>query len=471
MAGTYRIERLKKEEKHEVQSNESIPKSDLSHVNDVSKRGFLPAQAVAAELAENETDTTEYTVNLKNYDGSVTFDSFSVASGDTFTQADLSEMVSKKITLRPAYTFVGWSETLGDVTADYIPTVSFTIIDDTDLYAVYRPVQASDVDVTTASQLMSALDEFEEASAELGLSITDALDAPERDQEFYDYLQEYIEDRFTDEAGESVQAVNSELLSNSDESLNAQRITHAFEDATWSVGQRSDLNFSQEFVYMYTSHYIDVAEPFSGTFVGHDQTTFQNYITDLDRRTYDTYYSRGRALEVYDSMIGLVSAVADTKDRIGSYSALITKSSDSITELVNNIYTAFNDDPIDDVEAVMANVRTIAQDTYQEISELTYSNKADLFEKMDELIADVQDRVFIDMEHINELAVDGIISSVLAFAVGGGTIAILAPYISFYNEIAVTLFDQIYFVQMRMYFQTRVGERMMFAWGMSDGRN
>ena len=45
------------------------------------------------------------------------------------------------------------------------------------------------------------------------------------------------------------------------------------------------------------------------------------------------------------------------------------------------------------------------------------------------------------------------------------------PYISFYNEIAVTLFDQIYFVQMRMYFQTRVGERMMFAWGMSDGRN
>lgn len=229
---------------------------------------FLPAQAIAAELAENETDTTEYTVNLKNYDGSVAFDSFSVASGDTFTQADLSEMVSKEITLRPAYTFVGWSETLGDVTADYIPAVSFTIIDDTDLYAVYRPVQASDVDVTTASQLMSALDEFEEASAELGLSITDALDAPERDQEFYDYLQEYIEDRFTDEAGESVQAVSNEVSSNSDESLNAQRIAHAFEDATWSVGQRSDLNFSQEFVYMYTSHYFVQMRMYFQTRVG-----------------------------------------------------------------------------------------------------------------------------------------------------------------------------------------------------------
>lgn len=433
----------------------------------------LPHQAFAVDVKENggqaitqSEGNTGLTVTLKSYDGSETLGSLTVASGAVITQDDCEEIVSKEATLRGAYTFVGWSTTMGDVTKNYTAPLSFAITTDTVLYAVYRPITSSEVNVSIATDLVDALESFDGASATLGLTIDDATSVVQRDSEFYDFLSEYIDNHISEVvAADDATSAISAYTAASAASLNAQRIAHAYEDAAWSTAKRSDLNFAQEFVYMYTSHYIDVAEPFSGTYVNHDSTMYQLYITDLDRRTYATYYKNGRAVDVYSSMITLTAALVDIPGLLQTGTSTIAQSASRIDRM-NGAITAIWDG-YGDTNAIS----TLANDVYDQVCTLSYTDKEDLFAQMDQLVADVKEDISVNYGELYLDAAMGIVLSTLAFATGGGAISILLPYVSFYNDFSKSLFDQAYFVVMRTYIHTRVAERMMYALGMSDGRN
>lgn len=420
----------------------------------------VPVSALGYETA---------TLTLLNHDGSETLYTDAVDAESVFTQAELSGLIEAEEAIRPGYAFVGWSADMGEVSASYVPAASFTISEDTVLYAVHRPLTAKDIDMSAGSELLASLEEFDSALSEVGFSVNSLPDQPARDDEFYAWLEEYT-DSLQDALSEkgAAQAPARAAAPRASSTVGTQRLEHAYNDAVWSVARRSDLNFATEFVYMYTSHYIDVAEPFGGTNINHDEQYFQLYITDLDRRTYATFYQSGSYLDLYTSMLSFISALHDTPGAFNGVSSALLKNGHSITDLVsvaNAITTGAGD-----WQFTNNLTKTIINDAYLEICTMEYASKEELFAQMDALTQRVSERLG-DIE-IDTLTVAQCIVGVTSCLVtGGGVIAAVTPFMGFYSQFFKSLMDRVYFVIMRNYIQTRVGERMMYAWGMSNGRN
>ncbi len=412
-------------------------------------------------IEENET----VSLSLLNHDGTEIFATVVISPGSILSQSDIDQYVDRQTSLREAYKFIAWSLTMGDVADNYTPTASFTIDSDTILYAVYRPVKSSDIDTSVAIEMVDTMEAFSEAASVTGLTIDDAFSAPVRSEEFYDLLTEYYDQHISEYVPAETMAMQVSTVTSSADTLDAQRILHAFEDATWSTSTRSDLTFAKEVVYMYTSHYIDVAEPFGGTFVAHDSTTYQLYITDLDRRTYETYYSGGSAVETYSSILSLVAVLADAPGLLTTGTSVIAGNATKL-EIVNGALTLAWDG-----YGTTSALETLTENAYEQICDMEYTTDEELFALIDALVEDIKTDISTNYGTAYVDSAMGIVLSALAFATGGGTIAILMPYVTFYNNFAKSIFDSAYYAAMRMYIQTRIGERMMFALGMSDGRN
>lgn len=69
---------------------------------------------------------------------------------------------------------------MGEVSAGYIPTASFTASEDTAIYAVHRPLTANDVDVSVGLELLASLEEFDSALSEGAGSIANLVDIGNR---------------------------------------------------------------------------------------------------------------------------------------------------------------------------------------------------------------------------------------------------------------------------------------------------
>lgn len=438
---------------------------------------FLPQHVLAADT--EKTDETkrpmvvnvekgeEALVSLMNFDGTEVFGKLTVEIGTVVTQEDLTEVVDWETSLRGAYTFVAWSLAMGDVTSSYVPTPSFTINEDTTLYAVYRPIEAGDIDVTMATDLINALETYSGHIEKLGLTLEDVAKAPQHDSSFYnlllEYLEEHVPDAFSDTYGEAVATSDVQTA----ETLQTQRIAHAFEDAEWSLSRRPDLNYAQEVIFMYTSHYIDVQEPSSVTTIGHDSTLNQLYITDLDRRTYLTFYSEGSAVDVYSSWIKFFSIWTDVPSIVVNCSAALN-SSNSRLYRIKKAFEALGSIFWDEYYSTS---KKISKNVYLDIMSLQGKNREELFSQIDAILEQLISLLSIDYGVVNKDVAFGILYSALAAASGSGYIAILWPYIYFYTDLTKTFFDVIYYTKMRLYIQTRLAERMMYALGMSDGRN
>lgn len=423
-----------------------------------------PGENLTEEISLVE-ESGDVSLSLLSYDGTEIFTTVTLSPGSTLSQADIDQYVDRETTLRGAYKFIAWSTTMGDVNDSYTPTTSFTINNDTILYAVYRPVKSSDINTSVAVEMVDTMEAFSDAASATGLTIDDAINAPIRSEDFYDLLAEYYNQHISEYVPDEAAVMLTSTATSSADTLDAQRILHAFEDAAWSTSNRSDLIFAKEVVYMYTSHYIDVAEPFAGTFVAHDSTTYQLYITDLDRRTYETYYSGGSAVETYSSILSLVAVLADVPGLLTTGTSVIAENATKL-EIVNGALTTAWDG-----YGTSSALATLTGNAYEQICSMEYSTDEELFALIDALVEDVKADISTNYGTAYVDSAMGIVLSALAFATGGGTIAILLPYVTFYNNFAKSIFDSAYYAAMRMYIQTRISERMMFALGMSDGRN
>lgn len=217
---------------------------------------------------------------------------------------------------------------------------------------------------------------------------------------------------------------------------------------------------------MFTSHYIDVAEPLSGTTIGHNQSLYQLYITDLDRRTYETYYQNSSHVTWYNAMFDFVSALADVPDAIDGISESLSYKTTKLATLTYNLNSLFSD-----FETIPTAVNDLISDSYQQINEMTYTNEADLYSQLNALTNEVAENLSLDYADIAESAANSIIGIALVMTGSTLTLGSVMGMSGFYINLFFTLMDRAYYVNMRAYIQTRVGERMMYALGMSDGRN
>ncbi|MBQ9167444.1 MAG: hypothetical protein IJX67_03410 [Oscillospiraceae bacterium] len=425
----------------------------------------VPVQALAYDGESNEAvaieESTTATVSLLNYDGSETLTVLEVAVGTELTQADLTAEIDPLLAIRGGYKFVGWSLASGEVGSSYVATPSFTITDTTILYAVHRPLTANDVDANIGSELLTSIETFDDSAVAFGFSADTLSEATIRSDDFYSSINSYLNGLLAD-----TPTTASAMTTSSSPTISAQRFAHAYADATWSTGQRSDLSFPKEVVYMFTSHYIDVAEPLSGTTIGHDQSLYQMYITDLDRRTYETYYQNSSHIEWYRSMFDFVSVLADVPETAsGIADDLIDDSTD-----LDDIYDALSS-LRDTYEGASDAINNAVNSAYLEISTMTYVNESELFEQIDALTQEVYDDLSVDYAEMTQSAAESIVAAALVLTGSAVTLSSIMGMAGFYVEFILTLMDSAYFVNMRAYIQTRVGERMMYALGMSDGRN
>lgn len=424
---------------------------------------IFPARAFASEVEQEvpapAAESSTPIITLKNYDGSATLTTIETTAGTVFTQAALSAEVDLLDAVRGGYKFVGWSTTAGEVTSSYVPTESFTVNESMTLYAVHRPLVASDVNATIGSTYLTNLCSFDEAVSEYGFSAEELSEATVRDDGYYDSIDAYLD-------GILAETPVAVAASTTAPSIDAQRFSHAYSDAVWSMNQRSDLSFPKEVVYMFTSHYIDVAEPLSGTTIGHDQSLYQLYITDLDRRTYETYYQNSSHVTWYNAMFDFVSALADVPDAIDGISESLSYKTTKLATLTYNLNSLFSD-----FETIPTAVNDLISDSYQQINEMTYTNEADLYSLLNALTDEVAENLSVDYADIAESAANSIIGIALVMTGSTLTLGSVMGMSGFYIDLFFTLMDSAYYVNMRAYIQTRVGERMMYALGMSDGRN
>ncbi|MBQ8834006.1 MAG: InlB B-repeat-containing protein [Oscillospiraceae bacterium] len=428
---------------------------------------ICPARAFASEVEQEvpapAAESSTPIITLKNYDGSATLTTIETTAGTVFTQAALSAEVDLLDAVRGGYKFVGWSTTVGEVTSSYVPTESFTVNESMTLYAVHRPLVASDVNADIGSDFLTSIETFDTVVGDFGFSADTLASASVRSSDFYSYIDEYVDTTLADE---TTVALSIAAADSSSPTISAQRFEHAFQDAVWSKNQRADVHFAKEVVYMFTSHYIDVAEPLSGTTINHDQTLYQLYITDLDRRTYETFYQNGSHLDLYESMFSFVSALCDVPGFVENASLALNSRKDKLTRVKGAL-----DAVIDGVGIAEDTLLAEINDAYLDISLMTYVDKADLHTQLDDLVESVYNNLSVDYTDMTISAATSIVTAALLLTGSTLTLSSVFGLVGFYSDFFATLFDRAYYVTMRAYIQTRVGERMMYALGMSDGRN
>lgn len=427
---------------------------------------ICPIHAFATDLEQAEpapaSENTAPIITLYNYDGTVVLATIESTVGAVLTQDDLIAEIELMDAIRGGYKFVGWSTTAGEVDANYVPVASFTVEGSMSLYAVHRLLVASDVNGTVGSEFLTSIETFDALASEFGFSADELANETARSDEFYAYIDDFVDAVLAEETTETYAIAEA---SNTSSTISALRFEHALADAVWSKNQRSELPLAKEVVYMFTSHYVDVAEPLSGTVVDHDDSMFQQYITDLDRRTYETYYLNSSHLDLYNSMLKFVSALCDVPGVVSNAFYAVDSRNSKLSRLKSLI------DAIGDgTEVWKDTVRQEINDAYLEIS-LMEDDIDDLHTQLDELAGSIYNNLSANYSDVSEKAGDYIVSAALLLTGSTVTLAAVFDIVGFYANFFETLMDRAYYVAMRAYIQTRIGERMMYAWGMSDGRN
>ncbi len=422
----------------------------------------LQTLAIEQELTPDPIPLTEevatYLVTLANFDGNETLASLSVAQEGTLTLAEIDAQVTAP--LRDGYIFMGWSTKPGDVLINATMKTSWVISADTTLYAVYRAVGSGDIDAGLMVETMDAIEAMDTAVSKYGISLKTVINLPQRDEQFYEYLDEYLQSRAPEvmaAGARSARAVNA--------SLSGARMQHAFDDASWSVKQHPDLNFSKELLYSYTAHYIDKAEPFGGTQVDCDVNFLEKYITDMDRNVYANFYRTAGGIDIYKSCFDLVSLTYAVPNTIRA----ATSASGPIVSVLDNLAAGMSDKDLgkslrDDLVALNAN-------NLNYIAGLSATSKEELFAKLDARNIETAGDIYINHGQNAEDLAKNTFYGVVAVVAGGGVFDVLATFAGLYNSIFVTLLDQANFVGMRSSIHARVPNRILYYYGMNDGRD
>ena len=185
-------------------------------------------------------------------------------------------------------------------------------------------------------EVLSNIFEIQAMLKDMGLSLDDFKDIPQKTPEFYAELEEYIcSDEFL--PGNGGDEENSKYKDESDKS--AQMMAYAEEMARINKERdRHAKSLTDETVYMYMSHYIDrTPEPVLNVepWIS-DDTIFAAWITERDRKVYDNYlsyvYNSKKLKEAAELAVsvagelssdGIVSTVTTVKQRVKRISDLM----------------------------------------------------------------------------------------------------------------------------------------------------
>ena len=331
-------------------------------------------------------------------------------------------------------------------------------------------ISSDSIDTELLAELCNSINDLETTITSTGIKMTTYLSTKQRDEEFYEYLNEYLESRFPDEMAElRVLEENSDIdnmISLYSASNDTDRKVHAVEDAKWSVSQRPDLNFAEEVLYQYTSHYIDVNQPFSGTFVDCDLVAYEKYITDLDRRTYAQFYKKGNGIKIYNNIMSLLTNVAQAPENVNSIIDLVNNDKRTIE---NTIVTVLSS--LDGAISIAKANGNLMNNYYNKFVSVDYNNKEELFSVFDNMIDDLEKELSKTVDDMTFDYAKGAFFIIAGIVTGSSVVATYAGLIGTTNEVLSSFISRVNFVAMRSYFQSRTSERFMYYEGWTDGRN
>ncbi len=325
-------------------------------------------------------------------------------------------------------------------------------------------ISSDSIDTELLAELCNSINDLETTITSTGIKMTTYLSTKQRDEEFYEYLNEYLESRFPDEMAElRVLEENSDIdnmISLYSASNDTDRKVHAVEDAKWSISQRPDLNFAEEVLYQYTSHYIDVNQPFSGTFVDCGLVTYEKYITDSDRSAYAQFYKKGNGIKIYNNIMSLLTTAAQAPDVTKDWIARTKKEHLSILNKISLL-----DGTYESIKSIYENSSQLMNNSYNKIVNAKYSSKEELFEIFDNLINEIEETLKpnYDKEALNYAK--GVFFVIAGIVTGSSVVATAAGLWGSTNDVLVTFINRVNFIAMRSQIQSRVGSRFMYYEG------
>lgn len=325
-------------------------------------------------------------------------------------------------------------------------------------------ISSDSIDTELLAELCNSINDLETTITSTGIKMTTYLSTKQRDEEFYEYLNEYLESRFPDEMAElRVLEENSDIdnmISLYSASNDTDRKVHAVEDAKWSISQRPDLNFAEEVLYQYTSHYIDVNQPFSGTFVDCGLVTYEKYITDSDRSAYAQFYKKGNGIKIYNNIMSLLTTAAQAPDVTKDWIARTKKEHLSILNKISLL-----DGTYESIKSIYENSSQLMNNSYNKIVNAKYSSKEELFEIFDNLINEIEETL---KPNYNKEALNyakGVFFVIAGIVTGSSVVATAAGLWGSTNDVLVTFINRVNFIAMRSQIQSRVGSRFMYYEG------
>ncbi len=325
-------------------------------------------------------------------------------------------------------------------------------------------ISSDSIDTELLAELCNSINDLETTITSTGIKMTTYLSTKQRDEEFYEYLNEYLESRFPDEMAElRVLEENSDIdnmISLYSASNDTDRKVHAVEDAKWSISQRPDLNFAEEVLYQYTSHYIDVNQPFSGTFVDCGLVTYEKYITDSDRSAYAQFYKKGNGIKIYNNIMSLLTTAAQVPENVESITNLIHSEHRKVSDIFLTAQST-----LENIKTFVESSGSLINNNYNNIAKMTYTDKEDLFNKLDKLIDDLEEDLQPDYANLALDYSKATIFIIVGVLTGSSMVATYASLLGSTNDVLVTFINRVNFIAMRSQIQSRVGSRFMYYEG------
>ncbi len=301
----------------------------------------------------------------------------------------------------------------------------------------------------------------------LGITFNDFLNLAEKDALFYNELEDYVDSLEIEPSGYALETLSSESsVDRENANLLGNRIGYASYIANENKKiDRNAKDLEIETVYMYLSHYIDVSDPSVVTPVDYNSHDgyFSAWITNDDRTTYDTYMSKGSAINTSRNLKNVVSGVISIYSNNTNYQGIF----DALKEQENISKDLYNDliPVIDDVDTL--------KDLIPSIFDLF--NQSETAE--DYIIALNNDLGLENYDiNVSRTIIKAAITGILAYASGGVSVVLSPVFASLAGSAVGELtsisfnmykdfYDYVNWLSLSLYRNMRVVNRMYRAWG------
>ncbi|WP_077368996.1 hypothetical protein [Anaerosalibacter sp. Marseille-P3206] len=304
----------------------------------------------------------------------------------------------------------------------------------------------------------------------LGITFNDFLNLFEKDTLFYNELEGYINSLDIEPSEYETSILESLSSESSDHRENANLLGNRIGYASYIANENKKIDsnakdLETETVYMYLSHYIDVSDPSVVTPVDYNSHDgyFSAWITNDDRTTYDTYMSKGSAINTSRNLKRVVSGVISIYSNNTNYQGIFN----ALKEQENISKDLYNDliPVIDDVDTL--------KDIIPSIFDLFNQS-----ETAEDYIIRLNNDLGLENYDINvsRTIIKATITGILAYASGGVSI-VLSPVFSSLAGDAVgeltsisfnmykDFYDYVNWLSLSLYRNMRVVNRMYRAWG------